>query len=174
MISAVFVDRPRLAIVIAFLLTMAGVLSLLRIPLSQFPDIVPPIVNVTTTFTGASASVVEQTVAQPIESAIVGVDKMIYMKSNSANDGSYGLSISFELGTNPDVDVVNVNNRVQQALARLPPDVQRYGVTVRKRSTAISGIPAVLQRGRRARSAIYQQLRHHQCAGPVGPHTRRG
>ena len=137
MISAVFVDRPRLAIVIAFLLTMAGVLSLLRIPLSQFPDIVPPIVNVTTTFTGASASVVEQTVAQPIELAIVGVDKMIYMKSNSANDGSYGLSISFELGTNPDVDVVNVNNRVQQALARLPPDVQRYGVTVRKRSTAI-------------------------------------
>ena len=116
---------------------MAGALSLLRIPLSQFPDIVPPIVNVTTTFTGASASVVEQTVAQPIESAIVGVDKMIYMKSNSANDGSYGLSISFELGTNPDVDVVNVNNRVQQALARLPPDVQRYGVTVRKRSTAI-------------------------------------
>ncbi len=112
-------------------------LSLLRIPLSQFPDIVPPIVNVTTTFTGASAAVVEETVAQPIESAVVGVDKMIYMKSNSANDGSYGLSISFELGTNPDVDVVNVNNRVQQALARLPPDVQRYGVTVRKRSTAI-------------------------------------
>jgi hydrophobe/amphiphile efflux-1 (HAE1) family protein len=137
MISGVFVDRPRLAIVIAILLTLAGGLSLLRMPVSQFPDIVPPQVTISTSYTGASAAVVEQTVAQVIEAQVVGVDKMIYMKSNSANDGSYSLTVSFELGTNPDIDVVNVNNRVQQAIARLPPEVQKYGVTVRKRSAAI-------------------------------------
>jgi hydrophobic/amphiphilic exporter-1 (mainly G- bacteria), HAE1 family len=137
MISGVFVDRPRLAIVIAILMTLAGALSLLRMPVSQFPDIVPPQVTISTTYTGASAAVVEQTVAQVIEAQVVGVDKMIYMKSNSANDGSYTLTVSFELGTNPDIDVVNVNNRVQQAVARLPPEVQQYGITVRKRSAAI-------------------------------------
>jgi hydrophobe/amphiphile efflux-1 (HAE1) family protein len=137
MISGVFIDRPRLAIVIAILLTLAGALALRSIAVSQFPDIVPPQVTVATTFTGASAAVVEQTVAQPLEAAVVGVDKMIYMKSNSANDGSYTLTVSFELGTNPDIDVVNVNNRVQQAIARLPPEVQQYGLTVRKRSAAI-------------------------------------
>src|ERR1700712_5414545 len=137
MISGVFIDRPRLAIVIAILLTLAGGLALTRIPVSQFPDIVPPQVTVSATFTGASAAVVEQTVAQPIEAAVVGVDKMIYMKSNSSNDGSYSLTVSFELGTNPDIDTVNVNNRVQQAIARLPPEVQRSGLTVRKSSAAI-------------------------------------
>ena len=137
MISSVFVDRPRLATVIAIVMTLAGVLAWFRIPVSQFPDIVPPQVLVSANFTGASAQVIEATVAQPLEAAIVGVDKMIYMKSNSANDGSYGLTVSFELGTNPDIDTVNVNNRVQQALAKLPPEVQRAGVTVRKRSTAI-------------------------------------
>jgi hydrophobe/amphiphile efflux-1 (HAE1) family protein len=137
MISSVFVDRPRLATVIAIIMTLAGVLAWFRIPVSQFPDIVPPQVQVSANFTGASAQVIESTIAQPLEAAIVGVDKMIYMKSNSANDGSYSLTVSFELGTNPDIDTVNVNNRVQQALAKLPPDVQRAGVTVRKRSNAI-------------------------------------
>ena len=137
MISAVFVDRPRLAIVIAILMTLAGVLSLLRIPVAQFPDIVPPQVTVSTSYAGASAAVVEATVAQPLEAQIIGVDKMIYMKSSSGNDGSYSLTVSFELGTNPDIDTVNVNNRVQQALSKLPPEVQRYGLTVRKRSAAI-------------------------------------
>jgi len=137
MISAVFVDRPRLAIVIAILMTLAGALSLLRIPVAQFPDIVPPQVTISTQFAGASAAVVESTVAQPLEAQIVGVDKMIYMKSSSGNDGSYSLTVSFELGTNPDIDTVNVNNRVQQALSKLPLVVQQYGVTVRKRSSAI-------------------------------------
>ena len=137
MISAVFVDRPRLAIVIAILMTLAGALSLLRIPVAQFPDIVPPQVTISTQFAGASAAVVESTVAQPLEAQIVGVDKMIYMKSSSGNDGSYSLTVSFELGTNPDIDTVNVNNRVQQALTKLPLVVQQYGVTVRKRSSAI-------------------------------------
>ncbi len=137
MISSVFVDRPRLAIVIAIIMTLAGALSLMRIPVAQFPDIVPPQVQVTTRYPGASASVVEATVAQPLEAQVNGADRMIYMKSNSGNDGSYGLTVSFELGTNPDINTVNVNNRVQAALSRLPQEVQRQGVTVQKRSSAI-------------------------------------
>ncbi len=137
MISGVFVDRPRLAIVIAIITVIAGGLALLVIPLSQFPDIVPPQVQVTTRYPGASAAVVEATVAQPLEAQVNGADRMIYMKSNSANDGTYTLTVSFELGTNPDINTVNVNNRVQSALSRLPAEVQRNGVTVQKRSSAI-------------------------------------
>ncbi len=137
MISAVFVDRPRLAVVIAIIITIAGAIALTRIPVAQFPDIVPPQVQVTTIYPGASAAVVEATVAQTLEAQVNGADNMIYMKSNSANDGSYGLTVSFALGTNPDINTVNVNNRVQAALSRLPAEVQRNGVTVQKRSSAI-------------------------------------
>ncbi len=137
MISAVFVDRPRLAIVIAIVISLAGAIAMTRIPVSQFPDIVPPQVQVSTTYPGASAAVVEATVAQVLEASVNGADRMIYMSSNSANDGTYGLTVSFELGTNPDINTVNVNNRVQAALSRLPTEVQRNGVTVQKRSSAI-------------------------------------
>ncbi len=143
MISAVFVDRPRLAIVIAIVTTIAGLLALLSIPLAQYPDIVPPQVSVTTFYPGASAKVVESTVAQPIEAQVVGVDKAIYMKSVSGDDGSYTLTASFELGTNPDINAVNVNNRVQIALAQLPPEVQKQGVVVKKKSSALLGVIAV-------------------------------
>ena len=101
MISAIFVDRPRLAVVIAVVITLAGLIALTRIPVAQFPDIVPPQVVVTATYPGASAAVVEQSVAQPIEAQVVGVDKMIYMKSASGNDGSYTLTVSFLLGSDP-------------------------------------------------------------------------
>ena len=137
MISGVFIDRPRLAIVIAIVITLAGLVGLTRIPVAQFPDVVPPQVQVTATYPGASASVVEQSVAQPIEAQVVGVDKMIYMRSASGNDGSYGLTVSFQLGTNPDVNTVNVLNRVQTANAELPATVQAEGLTVQKRSSAI-------------------------------------
>jgi hydrophobe/amphiphile efflux-1 (HAE1) family protein len=137
MISAVFVDRPRLAIVIAIIITIAGGLSLTRIPVAQFPDIVPPQVQVTANFPGASAAVVEAAVAQPIEAQVIGVDKMIYMKSTNGNDGSYNLTVSFELGTNPDINTVNVNNRVQTATSELPPSVTQQGLRIQKRSSAI-------------------------------------
>jgi hydrophobe/amphiphile efflux-1 (HAE1) family protein len=137
MISSVFIDRPRLAIVIAIVITIAGALAMLRIPVAQLPDIVPPQVTVSANYPGASAEVVESAVAQPIEAQVVGVDKMIYMKSNSGNDGSYALTVSFDLSSNPDIDVVNVNNRVQTALSQLPPEVQLEGLTVQKRSTAV-------------------------------------
>src|SRR5215471_7648804 len=133
MISAIFVDRPRLAVVI----TIAGLLALTRIPVAQFPDIVPPQVQVSAIYPGASAAVVEASVAQPIEAQVVGVDKMLYMKSTSADDGSYNLTVSFALGTDPDINTVNVNNRVQTALAQLPQEVQLEGLTIQKKSSAV-------------------------------------
>jgi HAE1 family hydrophobic/amphiphilic exporter-1 len=137
MISSTFIDRPRLAIVIAIVISLAGVLALSRIPVAQLPDIVPPQVQVSAAYPGASASVLESTVAQPLESKVVGVDKMIYMKSSSGADGSYNLTVSFALGTDPDINTVNVNNRVQTAMANLPTEVQVQGLTVQKRSSSI-------------------------------------
>jgi hydrophobe/amphiphile efflux-1 (HAE1) family protein len=141
--SAIFIDRPRLATVIAIVTTIAGLLSLFVIPIAQYPDIVPPQVSVTTSYPGSSAAIVEATVAQPIESQVVGVDKMIYMKSVSGNDGSYSLKVSFELGSDPDINTVNVNNRVQVALSKLPEDVRKQGVTVKKQSSALLGVIAL-------------------------------
>src|ERR1700719_537322 len=143
MFSAIFVDRPRLAIVIAVVTTIAGFLALYTIPIAQYPDIVPPQVSVTTIYPGANSAIVDQTVAQPIEAQVVGVDKMIYMKSINGDDGSYTLTVSFELGTNPDINTVNVNNRVQVALASLPPEVQKQGVVVKKQSSALLGVIAL-------------------------------
>ncbi|HEU0154971.1 MAG TPA: multidrug efflux RND transporter permease subunit [Stellaceae bacterium] len=137
MISAIFVDRPRLALVIALVITIAGLIALSRIPVAQFPDIVPPQVQVSAIYPGASAANVEASVAQPIEAQVVGVDKMIYMKSTSGNDGSYNLTVSFNLGSDPDIDTVNVNNRVQTALSQLPHEVQLEGLTVQKKSSAV-------------------------------------
>ena len=137
MISKIFVDRPRLAVVIAIVMVIAGAISLKQIPLAQFPDIVPPQVEVTARFPGASAEVVEATVGQLLESKVVGVDKMIYMKSTSGNDGSYTLLVSFALGTDPDQNTVNVNNRVQLAVPRLPAEVQQQGLSIKKKSSAM-------------------------------------
>src|SRR5499425_2648061 len=137
MISAIFVDRPRLAVVIALVITIAGLLALTRIPVAQFPDIVPPQTVVSATFPGASAAVVESSIAQPIEAQVVGVDKMIYMSSTSGNDGSYNLTVSFLLGSDPDINTNAVNNRVQTALAQLPQEVQLEGLTIQKKSSAV-------------------------------------
>jgi hydrophobe/amphiphile efflux-1 (HAE1) family protein len=136
-LSSVFVDRPRLAIVIAIVMTIAGALSLTRIPVSQFPDIVPPQVQVSATYPGASAEVVEQAVAQPLEAQVVGVENSIYMRSNSGSDGSYTLNVSFSLGSNADINTVNVNNRVQAAISLMPTEVQQQGIQVRKQSSSI-------------------------------------
>ena len=143
MLSSVFVDRPRLAIVIAIVTAIAGIVSMYVIPIAQLPNIVPPQVQVTATYPGASSEVVDTTVAQVIESQVIGVDKMIYMKSISGNDGSYSLLVSFELGTDPDINTVNVNNRVQVALSKMPDEVKRSGVSVKKKSSALLGVIAV-------------------------------
>ncbi len=137
MISEIFIDRPRFAAVISIVLTLAGLIALTRLPIAQFPDIVPPQVSVTASYPGAGAEVVETTVAQPIESKIVGVDDMLYMKSTSGADGSYTLTVTFAVGTDPDIATVNVQNRVSLAEAGLPAEVKQTGVSVRKKSSAL-------------------------------------
>ena len=137
MISRIFIRRPRFAMVIAIVTVLAGALALARIPVAQFPDIVPPQVGVTGSYPGASAEVVEATVAQPIESQVNGVDNMLYMQSTSGSDGSYQLTVTFALGTDPDINTVNVQNRVQLAESKLPEEVTRQGLTVKKKSSAL-------------------------------------
>ncbi len=137
MISDVFIDRPRLSLVISIVITLAGLIAITQIPVAQFPDIVPPQVTVTTSYPGASAAVVESSVAQPIESRVNGVDNMLYMQSTSGNDGSYTLTVTFALGTDPDINTVNVQNRANLATAQLPEDVKRQGLTVQKKSNAM-------------------------------------
>src|SRR5215470_5585446 len=143
MISSVFIRRPRLAMVISIVISIAGVIALGALPVAQFPDIVPPQVGVTATYPGASAAAVEESVAQVIEAQVNGVDKMIYMKSTSGGDGSYSLTVSFQVGSDPDINTVNVTNRVNQALAQLPPEVQRSGVTTAKASTSMLQVVAI-------------------------------
>ena len=137
MLSSVFVDRPRLAIVISIVITIAGLIAIKALPVAQFPEIVPPQVEVSATYPGAGSGVVEETVAQPIESEVVGVDNMLYMKSTSGNDGSYTLIVTFAVGTDPDTNTVNVQNRVSLAEAKLPDEVKRTGVSVKKKSSAL-------------------------------------
>ncbi len=135
MIFDLFIRRPRLAIVISLVITLAGLISILVIPVSQYPNIAPPTVRVTASYSGADALTVEESIAQPLENAINGVTGMSYMKSTSANDGSYTLNVTFDLDTDPDIATVNVQNRVNLAEARLPQEVRTTGLTIAKVST---------------------------------------
>ncbi|WP_424363179.1 efflux RND transporter permease subunit [Methylocystis parvus] len=137
MMSKFFIERPVLANVIAILLVVLGAVALFALPISQYPNIVPPTVQVTARYPGASPQTVIDTVALPIELQVNGVDGMLYMQSTSASDGTYSLTVTFKIGMNPDTAQVLVQNRVSNALASLPAAVQAQGVTVNKKSTAI-------------------------------------
>ncbi|NOH31226.1 efflux RND transporter permease subunit [Vibrio mediterranei] len=134
MLSRFFIQRPKFALVISIILTLAGAISLMVLPVAEYPKISPPSVSVTAYYTGASAEVVEEAVADPIETSVNGVENMIYMSSKSANDGSYNLNVTFDIGTDPDMAQVNVQNRVSQIESKLPQEVRMVGVTVKKRS----------------------------------------
>jgi hydrophobe/amphiphile efflux-1 (HAE1) family protein len=131
---AFFIDRPIFASVVAILITLAGAISIPLLPVAQFPPIAPPTVQVSANYNGASADVVERTITLPIEEQVNGTDGMLYMSSVSANDGQASLTVTFDLGRDPDIAAVNVNNRVAVAEPRLPEEVRRFGVTVRKQS----------------------------------------
>jgi HAE1 family hydrophobic/amphiphilic exporter-1 len=135
MFSATFISRPKLALVISLVLTVMGTIGYFALPVAQFPEITPPVVNVSASYTGANAETVETSVAAPIEAQVNGVDDMIYMSSSSSDNGGYSLSVTFEVGTDPDIASVNVQNRVAQAMASLPAEVTSSGVVTQKSST---------------------------------------
>lgn len=137
MISAFFIDRPRFAMVIAVAMILAGLLALSQIPVSQFPQITPPEVQVTASYPGANASVVADSVGALIEDRVNGVEDMLYMSSSSTNNGTYSLTVTFAVGTDPAIAQVNVQNRVALATAQLPQVVTELGVSVRSRSTSM-------------------------------------
>ena len=130
--AAFFVRRPIVAIVIAVVTVLGGLVSLRTLPVAQFPDIVPPQIIVTATFNGADAQTIEQSVATPLEQQMNGVDDMLYMQSTNGNDGSMQLTVTFDIDTDPNIDQVNVQNRMAQAQPNLPTDVTQYGLTMRK------------------------------------------
>jgi len=138
--SKFFIDRPIVAIVIAILTVVIGLVSMAKLPVAQLPDIVPPQINVLATYTGADALTIEQSVATPLEQQMNGVDNMLYMMSTNANDGTMNLKVTFDVGTNVDIDQVNTQNRVSQASPNLPTSVNQYGVTVKK----LMGLPLLV------------------------------
>ncbi|TFH25487.1 MAG: multidrug efflux RND transporter permease subunit [Myxococcales bacterium] len=135
--SRFFIERPIFATVLAIVILIAGSVTVLTLPVAQYPDITPPTVEVAATYPGANAVVVAETVAAPIEQEVNGVEGMIYMSSTSTNDGRYTLTVSFEVGVDLDMASVLVQNRVAIAMAKLPDEVKRQGATTKKKSTAI-------------------------------------
>jgi multidrug efflux pump len=133
-LSRFFIDRPIFAVVIAILITLIGAISYTFLPVSQYPEVVPPTVVVTATYPGANAQTLADTVATPLEQEINGVENMLYLSSSSTSDGRVQITITFKLGTNLDQAQVLIQNRVNSALPRLPEDVRRLGVTAQKRS----------------------------------------
>lgn len=137
MIANTFINRPITAIVTSIVILLLGILAIMNLPVGQYPDITPPVVQISGTYTGADAQTIEQTVATPIETQINGVPGMKYISSTSSSDGSITIDVTFELGTNIDIAALDVQNRLSVAMPMLPSEVQRQGLTVRKRSPSI-------------------------------------
>src|SRR5271168_3482319 len=133
MISHFFIDRPIFAAVLSIVFTLAGALALLVLPITQYPEVTPPSVQVAITYPGASAQVVADTVASVIEQQVNGVEGMLYMSSQMGNDGSYTLTVTFDIGTDVNTALVMVQNRVALAMPQLPTAVQNQGITIRKK-----------------------------------------
>ena len=148
MIANLFIKRPVTAIVISIVIVLIGVLSIFNLPVSQYPDITPPSVQISTNFTGADAATVEQTVVNPIETQVNGTPGMAYMTSNSTNSGSASINVVLNVGTNPDLAALDIQNRVSTATPQLPALVKQLGVTVRKRTSGILMLVAIYSPGK--------------------------
>lgn len=140
MFSEYFIDRPRFAGVISVIMILLGLLAIAVLPVSQYPQITPPQIVVSTTYPGASAQVLVDTVAVPIENQINGVENMLYMSSSSDDNGSYSLTITFDVGTDPDIAQVKVQNRLSQVMSQLPALVQQEGIDVKTQMSNILGL----------------------------------
>ena len=143
MIADFFIKRPVFAVVLSILITLAGLVAMRALPIEQYPQIVPPQVTVTATYPGASAEVIASTVAAPLEQEINGVDDMLYMSSTSSGSGVTSINVTFKIGTDADQATINVNNRVQAGLAKMPAEVRQYGVSVKKQSSAFLQVIAM-------------------------------
>jgi HAE1 family hydrophobic/amphiphilic exporter-1 len=140
MISKIFIQRPRFAMVLSFVITLSGLIAIFSLPVAEFPSITPPVIRVSAVYPGASAEVVKDTVAAPIEQEMNGVEDMLYMQSDCSNDGTYSLEVTFDVDSDPDIDQVNVQNRLQLAESRLPQQVISQGIDVRRRSSDMLGV----------------------------------
>ncbi|HMJ85598.1 MAG TPA: efflux RND transporter permease subunit, partial [Vicinamibacterales bacterium] len=154
MISDFFIRRPIVAMVIAIITVIGGLIAMLGLPLAQFPEIVPPQIIVSTVYTGADAVTIEQSVSTPLEQQMNGVDNMLYMQSTNANDGTEQLTVTFDVDTDVNIDQVNVQNRVAQAQANLPTDVNQYGLTTRK-STGLPMLVISLYSPKRSYDSLF-------------------
>ncbi len=143
MFSKFFISRPKFAMVIAIVLSLAGVLALFSLPVALYPQVTPPVVSISASYPGASADVIAKSVGIPIEESVNGVPGMMYMESTSSNRGTYSLSITFETDVDPDIAQTEVQNRMQQATAKLPTDVSRQGLSVRTKSPDTLGYISV-------------------------------
>lgn len=143
MFSRIFIERPRFAMVISIVLTLAGAIAVFSLPISLYPEITPPEVVVSASYPGASAEVIAKTVGIPLEQEINGVEDMLYM-SSSSEDSRYSLTVTFKVGIDPDMAQVKVQNRIQQATSKLPADVTRQGLTVKRRSSDMLGFITIL------------------------------
>src|SRR6266699_59531 len=142
MFSRLFIDRPIFAAVLSLFIVIAGLAAMRNLPIAQYPEIAPPVVTVTASYPGASAAVIEQTVAAPLENAINGVERMIYTSSTSTSNGTVQIHVTYDIGTDVARAAVNINNRVRQVEPRLPQDVRRLGVTVEKSSSSFLMVAA--------------------------------
>ncbi|MDU7648469.1 MAG: efflux RND transporter permease subunit [Klebsiella michiganensis] len=153
MFSRFFVRRPVFAWVIAILIMLAGILAIRTLPVAQYPDVAPPAIKISATYTGASAETLENSVTQVIEQQLTGLDNLLYFTSTSSSDGSVSITVTFEQGTDPDTAQVQVQNKVQQAESRLPSEVQQSGVTVEKSQSSFLLILAVYDKNNKATSS---------------------
>ena len=169
-----FVNRPIVAMVISIVTVLVGLVAMSGLPIAQYPEVVPPMVQITTTFVGASATDVEASVATPIEQKVNGVEKGIYMKSTNANDGTLTLRVSFEVGSNLDMDNVLAQNRVSEATPMLPQSVKNYGVAVKKALPFPLLIISVKSPKGTLRQQLPLELRHDQHQRRHRPHPGRG
>ena len=172
-ISKFFIDRPIFAGVLSVIILLGGVIAMFLLPISEYPEVVPPSVIVKAQYPGANPKVIAETVASPLEEQINGVEDMLYMQSQANSDGNMTITVTFKLGTDPDKATQLVQNRVNQALPRLPEDVQRLGITTVKTADADDGGPPDLA-GQPLRHDLPAQLRADQREGsPVADPGRR-